>query len=157
MQDKNKLYLGNIEKLYPVFYKEPENVRDILVNCVREALEKYDWLEGYCKEGQVDDGNLVHCEIILPELVECASYKKYGTRYYPIDIFVRTYYGKEFLVVIEISASENHYERFATVISGYEKRVIATDWIEPMGIHIKDIMSRKCDKWEPENINREAM
>lgn len=157
MDKKNKLYLGNIEKLYPVFYKEPENVRDILVNCVREALEDYDWLEGYCKNGQVDKSNFVHCEIVLPELVESASYKKYGTRYYPFEIFVRTFYGKEFLVVVEVSASENHYERFATVISGYEKSVIATDWVEPMGIHIKDIYVRKCDKWEPESVNQEAL
>jgi len=157
MQDKNKLYLGNIEKLYPVFYKEPENVRDILVNCVREALEKYDWLEGYCKEGQVDKSNFVHCEIVLPELVESASYKKYGTRYYPFEIFVRTFYGKEFLVIVEVSASENHFERFATVISGYEKSVIATSWVEPMGIHIKDIYVRKCDRWEPESVNQEAL
>lgn len=157
MDKKNKLYLGNIEKLYPVFYKEPKNVRDILVNCVREALDEYDWLEGYCKEGQVDEGNLVHCEIVLPELVECASYKKYGIRYYPFDIFVRTYYGKEFCIEIQVEAMENNLERFATVLSGYGRNVIASTWIEPMGIRIKDIMSRKCDKWEPENINREAM
>lgn len=153
---ENKLVLGNIDKLYPIFYKEPENVRDTLVDCVRDALESYDWQEGYCKDGQVDKSNFVHCDIVLPELVECASYKKYGTRYYPFEIYVRTFYGKEFLVIVEISASESHYERFATVISGYEKNVIATSWVEPMGIHIKDIITRKCDKWEPESVNQEA-
>lgn len=157
MKEKNKLILGNIEKLYPIFYKEREDVRDILLNCVREALESYDWIEGYELTGKVDNGDKVHCDIVIPELIESASYKRYGTRYYPFEIYLQTYYGKEFLIEIEISASENHSERFATVISGYERNVIATTWVEPMGIHIKDITVRRCQKWNHANVNREAM
>lgn len=145
----NRLVLQNIDKLYPVFYKERDEVRDILIECVKESLEAYDFTEGLKRTGKADEGNLVHCDIVLPELVECASYKKYGTRYYPLDIYVQTYYGKEFWIEIAIGASEYYNDRLCTRLTPYEKTIIATTYIEPFAIYINKVHTGKCECWNP--------
>ena len=149
MQEKNGLILSDIEKLYPVFYKEPEDVRDILLNCVREALESYDWTKGLVRDTKVDDSDKVHCDIILPRLDEAASYKNYGLRHYPFDIYVQTYYGKEFWIEVDVVCNENHNNRICNIVDGYERTIIASSWIEPLGISVTRCISRKCDGWNP--------
>lgn len=159
MQGKNKLVLIDIEKLYTAFYKEPEDVRELLVDCVRKALEDYNWVEGLDIEGRFGEGGKIFCDFAIPKLHRCVSFKDYGNRYYPLSFYIKTFYGKEFDIGISIVAEEYHDDCFAIVRNGEERPAIATTWIEPVGVCIRDVIKRKCEGWEltNENIEKRAM
>ena len=101
----------------------------------------------------------IFCDFAIPKLHRCVSFKDYGNRYYPLSFYIKTFYGKEFDIGISIVAEEYHDDCFAIVRDGEERPAIATTWIEPVGVCIRDVIKRKCEGWEltNENIEKRAM
>ena len=146
-----QIEIEGFENLEEALKHEPENIKQIITDFVKETLEQYKdamFATGLKRRGTVDlDDDLVRCDFVLPDLIRCGSYKSFGLRYYSFDAKISTHYGKEWVIGLSVICNESIYDRVCATLNSDEK-VIAYNWAEPLAIRIDDVNKFSSDTWE---------
>ena len=143
--------IEGFENLEEALNHEPENIKQIITDFVKETLEQYKdamFATGLKRKGTVDlDDDLVRCDFVLPDLIRCGSYKSFGLRYYSFDAKISTHYGKEWFIGLSVICNESINDRFCATLNSGEK-VIAYNWAEPLAIRIDEVNKFRSDTWK---------
>lgn len=153
-----QIEIEGFENLEEALKHEPENIKQIITDFVKETLEQYKeamFATGLKRRGTVDlDDDLVRCDFVLPDLIRWGSYKSFGLRYYTFEAKISTHYGKEWDILISVICNESIYDRFCATLNSGEK-IIAYNWAEPLAIRIDEVNEFGSYTWKTVN-EREA-
>lgn len=146
-----QIEIEGFENLEEALKHEPENIKQIITDFVKETLEQYKeamFETGLKRRGTVDlDDDLVRCDFVLPDLIRWGSYKSFGFRYYTFEAKISTHYGKEWDILISVMCNESINDRFCATLNTGEK-VVAYNWAEPLAIRIDEVNEFVSYTWE---------